>query len=89
MITEDTSTYARVRALLADGEWHTEDELREVAYFPRKWIEELEESGERVTTAENGGLRLRLESPKGRVPGHLPLDAVNVPLGPERGFSAR
>jgi hypothetical protein len=62
MITGDVSTYARVLALLGDGEWHTEDELGEVAYFPRKWIEELEASGERVTRAENGELCLRLES---------------------------
>jgi hypothetical protein len=64
MITEDMSIYARILDLLADGEWHTEDELGEVAYFPRKWIEELEASGERVMTAESG-LRLRLEPREG------------------------
>ena len=65
MITEDMSTYARVLEVLADGEWHTEDELGQVAYFPRKWIKELEASGEPVTTAESGGVRLRLESREG------------------------
>ena len=65
MITEDMSTYARMLDLLADGEWHSEDELRQLAYFPRKWIEELEASGERVTTAENGGVRVRLEPREG------------------------
>jgi len=64
-ITDDMSTYARVLDLLADGEWHTEDELGEVAYFPRKWVEELQASGERLTTAENGGVRLRLEPREG------------------------
>lgn len=65
MITEDTCTYTRVLELLADGEWHTEDELGEVAYFPREWIHELQVSGEHVTTVENGSLCLRLE-PHGR-----------------------
>jgi hypothetical protein len=61
MIAEGMTTYDRVLQLLADGEWHTEDELGEVAYFPREWIRELEASGKHVTTVENGGLRLRLD----------------------------
>jgi hypothetical protein len=63
MICERETTYERVRQLLGDGEWHSEDELAEVAYFPRKWIEELRASGEPVTTVENGSLRLRLDRP--------------------------
>ena len=55
------NTYERILQLLADGDWHTEDELEELAYFPREWIKELEASGRRVTTSENGRLRVRIE----------------------------
>jgi len=64
MIYEGDTTYNRVRQLLGDGEWHSEDELAQVAYFPRRWIQELEASGEHVTTVENGSLRLRLLDPR-------------------------
>jgi hypothetical protein len=57
MIAAESTTYERVLRLLADGEWHTEDELEKVAYFPREWIRELEASGRRVT-AENGRVKL-------------------------------
>jgi hypothetical protein len=62
MIAEGTTTYEQVLQLLADGEWHTEDELAEISYFPREWIRELKASGEHVTTVENGKLRLRLDT---------------------------
>jgi hypothetical protein len=61
MIAESTCTYQRILELLADGEWHTEEELEELAYFPREWIKELEISGEPVTTVHNGVVRVRLE----------------------------
>jgi hypothetical protein len=61
MIADGMTTYARVLELLADGEWHEEEELREVAYFPRAWIRELQLSGESVRTHQNARLRLRLE----------------------------
>jgi hypothetical protein len=54
-------TYERILELLDDGEWHSEEELEEVAYFPREWVRELELSGQPVRTADNGGLHLRLE----------------------------
>jgi len=56
------TTYERILQLLADGDWHTEDELEELAYFPREWIKELEASGRRVATSENGRLRVRIEN---------------------------
>ena len=61
MITDGVSTYDQILGLLADGEWHTEEELEELSYFPRRWIRELEASGEPVTTSESGGLKLRLD----------------------------
>jgi hypothetical protein len=60
MSTDVTTTFDRVLHVLADGEWHTEEELEEVSYFPREWIKELEVSGYPVTTVENGSLHLRL-----------------------------
>jgi hypothetical protein len=60
MITETQTTFDRVLQLLADGEWHTEEELEEVSYFPREWVKELDASGYPVATIEDGGLRLRL-----------------------------
>jgi hypothetical protein len=39
------STYERVKKVLADGDWHTVDELKEVCFFPERWIEELRKSG--------------------------------------------
>ncbi len=46
-----TTTFERVIDVLSDGEWHSEEELEEVSYFPREWIRELEMSGYPV--AEN------------------------------------
>ena len=39
------STYERVRNVLADGEWHSIDELKQVSSFPERWIEELRRDG--------------------------------------------
>ncbi len=39
------STYQRVRDVLADGEWHSIEELRKVSRFPERWLEELRKDG--------------------------------------------
>jgi hypothetical protein len=39
------STYERVKRVLADGDWHSLEELREVSFFPERWIEELRRDG--------------------------------------------
>jgi hypothetical protein len=62
MNADGQTTYQRILQLLADGEWHTEDELVELSYFPREWIKELKASGRRVATSDNGCLRVRIES---------------------------
>jgi hypothetical protein len=38
-------TYPAVVELLQDGEWHANDELAAVAFFPREWLDELERDG--------------------------------------------
>jgi hypothetical protein len=48
-------TYDRVKSVLSDGEWHTLDELREVSYFPERWIEELRRDGLEVVENEDEG----------------------------------
>ncbi len=48
-------TYDRVKGVLSDGEWHTLDELREVSYFPERWIEELRRDGLEVVENEDEG----------------------------------
>ena len=49
------STYERVRNVLADGDWHTVDELREVSFFPERWIDELRLDGLEVLEDEAQG----------------------------------
>lgn len=49
------STYERVRNVLADGDWHTVDELREVSFFPERWINELRIDGLEVVEDEIEG----------------------------------
>jgi hypothetical protein len=39
------STYDRVKGVLSDGRWHTIEELKEVSYFPERWIEEFKRDG--------------------------------------------
>ena len=41
----EVSTYQRVRDVLADGEWHSIEELRKVSRFPERWLEELRKDG--------------------------------------------
>ncbi len=52
------TTFERVLELLRDGRWHTEQELGEVAHFPRRWIDELKASGYDVQTSEPDGIFL-------------------------------
>ena len=49
------STYQRVKNVLADGDWHTVDELKEVSSFPERWIEELRRDGLEVVEDETEG----------------------------------
>lgn len=49
------STYDRVRSVLADGDWHTLDELKEVSFFPERWIDELRIDGLEVIENEAEG----------------------------------
>ena len=42
------STYDRVKQVLADGEWHSVEELKNVSSFPERWIEELRRDGVEV-----------------------------------------
>ena len=49
------STYQRVKNVLADGEWHSMDELKEVCSFPERWVEELRKDGLEVMEDEHEG----------------------------------
>lgn len=52
-------TYDRVKGILSDGRWHTVEELREISYFPERWIEELRRDGlEVVEDAHQGKVAL-------------------------------
>jgi hypothetical protein len=35
------STYDQLLEVLADGEWHSEDDLRSITAFPGEWMKEL------------------------------------------------
>jgi hypothetical protein len=39
------TTYDRVKDVLADGDWHSLDELKQVSFFPERWLEELRRDG--------------------------------------------
>ena len=39
------TTYDRVKDVLADGDWHSLDELKQVSYFPERWLEEFRRDG--------------------------------------------
>jgi hypothetical protein len=58
-VTEQ-STFEAVLEVLGDGRWHTEKELAEVAYFPRRWVDELAASGYAVESRDVGELLVRL-----------------------------
>lgn len=59
-IAAEPTTWERVLDLLSDGDWHTKDELEEVAYFPEYWIRELEESGYFLEKSVTGRPSVRL-----------------------------
>jgi len=47
------STYQRVKQLLADGEWHSIEELKAVCMFPERWVEELRRDGLEIKENED------------------------------------
>jgi hypothetical protein len=47
------STYERVKHLLADGEWHSMEELKTVCMFPERWVEELRRDGLEIKENED------------------------------------
>jgi hypothetical protein len=47
------STYQRVKQLLADGEWHSMEELKTVCMFPERWVEELRRDGLEIRENEH------------------------------------
>jgi hypothetical protein len=49
------SRYQRVKAVLADGEWHSIEELKEVSMFPERWVEELRRDGLEVREDKDEG----------------------------------
>jgi hypothetical protein len=49
------SSYQRVKNVLADGDWHSVGELKQVCYFPERWIDELRKDGLKVIEDENEG----------------------------------
>jgi hypothetical protein len=49
------STYQRVVDVLADGEWHSMEELKEVCLFPERWVEELRKDGLDVREDSDAG----------------------------------
>jgi hypothetical protein len=49
------STYQRVKNVLADGEWHSMEDLKEVCFFPDRWVEELRKDGLEIMEDKDGG----------------------------------
>jgi hypothetical protein len=49
------STYQRVKDVLADGEWHSIEELKEVSMFPERWVEELRKDGLEIREDKDEG----------------------------------
>ena len=39
------TTYDRVKDVLSDGDWHSLEELKQVSYFPERWLDELRRDG--------------------------------------------
>jgi hypothetical protein len=55
------TTYDRVKDVLSDGDWHSLEELKQVSYFPERWLDELRRDGlevleedDRVALATHG-----------------------------------
>ena len=55
-------TYTRLLKLLADGEWHGQDELRKITSFPEQWMNELRHDGHEIAVHEDGAPVVRLKS---------------------------
>jgi hypothetical protein len=49
------STYQRVKDVLADGEWHSIEELKKVSMFPERWVEELRKDGLEIREDKDEG----------------------------------
>jgi hypothetical protein len=58
------STYTRLLALLSDGQWHGEDDLREITRYPREWVKELCREGHDVSKDASGAFWVRLAIPQ-------------------------
>ena len=54
------SVYDRLLEALADGEWHSEDDLRAITPFPGEWIAELRHEGHEITEDPTGAPLVRL-----------------------------
>jgi hypothetical protein len=55
------TTYDRVKDVLSDGDWRSLEELKQVSYFPERWLDELRRDGlevleedDRVALATHG-----------------------------------
>jgi hypothetical protein len=55
-----TRTFDAIVTLLADGEWHTPDELATETRYPERWIEELSRESLVEVEAQHGQVRVRL-----------------------------
>jgi len=51
------TTYDRVKDVLSDGDWHSLEELKQVSYFPERWLEEFRRDGLEVVE-EDGKVAL-------------------------------
>jgi hypothetical protein len=54
------SVHAQLLEVLADGEWHGEDDLRAITPFPREWMTELRHDGHEVGESPAGEQVVRL-----------------------------
>ena len=46
--------YERLRALLDDGDWHSEREIGELTTFPEAWIDELRRAPDTIVEEVDG-----------------------------------
>lgn len=65
-LAESTSTYGRLVDLLADGEWHTDDELLALTAYPDEWLKELRYEGFLLSERPEAGLVRMLGRAGGR-----------------------
>lgn len=55
------TVYQRLRQLLADGNWHTQQEIEEFTSFPEEWIVELRYAGGTIVESADGERLVRFE----------------------------